>query len=155
MPPGGPLFLDEAWDLVIARLAKEITGPHLSCTPGSGVVVGLTVRCSGGEPVGVPTADIEADGIRIRGSFTPSWVWDFGDEPAGSTVGIAGGGRVAHHDFSRPGSILVRVGITWRGRMSIQGVPGSAGGPHVIRHAAMRVTVGVAGTALRQGAEAL
>jgi hypothetical protein len=141
---GGPVFVRAIQIQAEQALVDALPRLSINCTPRSGVVTQLPLRCDSSLRQEVPPVYTKLHGIPIRLELKPHWRWSV-DESSGVGQIHPGGSTRApswHHVFAHRGRFEVSHRVTWVATMHLEGLAHGIRVPDVVQRANSHIWVG-------------
>jgi len=141
---GGPVFVRTIHIQAEQALVDALPKLSINCTPRSGVVTQLPLRCDSSLRQEVPPVHTKLHGILMRIELRPHWRWSV-DEGLG--VGQIDPRRSTrapswHHVFAHTGRFEVSHRVTWEATMYLEGSADGIRFPDLVQRANSQIRVG-------------
>lgn len=143
-PRGGPVYVRAIQIQAGQALVDALPALSISCTPRSGVVTQLPLRCDSSLRHEVPPVHSKLHGTPIRLELKPHWRWSAGDTSGVDQIDPRMSTRATswHHVFPHRGRFEVSHRVTWEATMHLEGLAHGIRIPDIVQRANSHIWVG-------------
>jgi hypothetical protein len=141
---GGPVFVRTIQTQAEQAFVNTLPSLRITCTPKSGIVEKLPLRCDSSLRKEVPPVHMKVHGIPIRIELKPHWWWSVGEGSGTGQIDPKRSTRAPswHHVFDHRGQFEVSHRVTWVATMHLEGAGHGIGFPDVVQRAHSQIWVG-------------